>query len=171
LIRNGECRPMIWYCRTFFHDKPVVGVEVGVDGGTHALSILQTLNVTKLYLVDDYKPYVEYGNRRDFSAGKQKAIKLLSKQPVEFIYEPSPTAALRTPKNLDFVYIDANHEYASVQLDLWAWYPRLAKRAVLGGHDFTDEYPGVRKAVMEFADDLDVLPRLDELDWWITKQA
>ena len=41
-------------------NKPLVGVEIGVYKGENALSILKTLNVKKLYLIDSYDLYSDY---------------------------------------------------------------------------------------------------------------
>ena len=38
----------------------LVGVEIGVCGGEHALSLLETLKINKLYLIDPYEMYETY---------------------------------------------------------------------------------------------------------------
>ena len=40
--------------------KSLVGVEIGVAGGEHALSLLRTLDIQKLYLIDPYELYDDY---------------------------------------------------------------------------------------------------------------
>ena len=51
----------------------------------------------------------------------------------------SVEAAAKVPDgSLDFVYIDARHDYASVTEDLEAWYPKLRPGAVFAGHDYVD---------------------------------
>lgn len=52
------------------------------------------------------------------------------------------------PKQVDFVYIDAAHDYKSVLEDLVAWTPKIKRHGIIAGHDF--EWPGVGKAVREF---------------------
>jgi hypothetical protein len=49
----------------------------------------------------------------------------------------------------DFLYVDADHEYESVVLDLRAWLPLMSQRGVLVGDDYG--WPGVRDAVEEIA--------------------
>lgn len=51
--------------------------------------------------------------------------------------------------SLDFIYIDASHDYENVKKDLNAWFPKLKKGGTLAGHDYPT-YSGVRKAVDEF---------------------
>lgn len=51
-------------------------------------------------------------------------------------------------RSLDFVFIDASHEYDDVKKDIVAWYPKVKKGGYLCGHDYTT-FDGVRKAVDE----------------------
>jgi len=57
-------------------------------------------------------------------------------------------AALYKDNSLDFVFIDAAHDYESVRKDIHAWFPKVKKLGVMAGHDY--ECPDVRKAVNEF---------------------
>ncbi len=66
-------------------------------------------------------------------------------------------AATFTDSSLDFVYIDARHDYAGVMEDLVAWYPKLKDGGILAGHDYIPDQIkpvegdfGVQKAVLEF---------------------
>jgi hypothetical protein len=57
--------------------------------------------------------------------------------------------------SLDFVYIDARHDRASVLEDLAAWYPKVRAGGIIAGHDYVDgTFPsgvfGVKSAVDEF---------------------
>lgn len=45
----------------------------------------------------------------------------------------------------DMVFIDADHQEASVRADIAAWLPKLRKGGIFCGHDF--DQPGVRTAV------------------------
>lgn len=54
---------------------------------------------------------------------------------------------LFTDESLDFVYIDASHEYENVKEDLIHWYPKVKRGGVIAGHDYG---AGVKKAVDEF---------------------
>ena len=70
--------------------------------------------------------------------------------------KPSLEAARDFEDNsLDFVFIDASHDYDNVMADLEAWYPKMKKceccghsESILTGHDFP--FDGVAKAVMDF---------------------
>ena len=51
---------------------------------------------------------------------------------------------------LDFVFIDAAHDYDSVVKDLAAWWPKLKPGGIFAGHDYP--WHEVKKAVHEHAD-------------------
>lgn len=55
---------------------------------------------------------------------------------------------LYTNNSLDFIFIDACHDYESVLQDIKAWYPKLKKGGIIAGHDYGWE--SVRKAVGDF---------------------
>jgi len=40
--------------------------------------------------------------------------------------------------SLDFVFIDAAHDYESVTKDLEAWFPKIKKEGIIAGHDYHD---------------------------------
>ncbi len=58
--------------------------------------------------------------------------------------------------SLDFVYLDARHDYKSVVEDIGLWYPKVKPGGVLAGHDYMkykkigDTMFGVKQAVDEF---------------------
>lgn len=49
--------------------------------------------------------------------------------------------------SLDFVFLDAAHDYESVSADIEAWLPKIKNRGVLAGDDLN--FPGVARAVRE----------------------
>eukprot|EP01064_Diplonema_japonicum_P010982 TRINITY_DN18232_c0_g1_i1.p1 TRINITY_DN18232_c0_g1~~TRINITY_DN18232_c0_g1_i1.p1 ORF type:complete len:191 (+),score=22.86 TRINITY_DN18232_c0_g1_i1:404-976(+) len=86
----------------------------------------------------------------------------------------SDASSLFANHSLDFVYIDARHDYAAVKEDLGLWWPKLAPGGIMSGHDFyyandscvrrsgqdwelqsdgTRSWKGVRGAVEEFFHD------------------
>lgn len=73
------------------------------------------------------------------------------------------------PCNIDFVYIDGNHEYEYVKKDMELYWNVLNNGGILSGHDI--QCAGVSKAVLEFSrkNDLEVSFG-DRRDWWIIKK-
>ena len=71
-------------------------------------------------------------------------------------------AKMFSDKSVDMVFIDANHTYEEVEKDILAWKPK-AKRFICG-HDYSDGWPGVKKAVKEvFGDKFKVTASI----WWV----
>ena len=61
-------------------------------------------------------------------------------------------AKLFDDRSLDFVFIDAAHDYESVKADILAWRPKVRLGGTLAGHDYipnSNEFPGVLQAVNE----------------------
>lgn len=58
-------------------------------------------------------------------------------------------------KSLDFVFIDAAHDYDNVYKDISYWYPKVKDTGVIAGHDY-DSSVGVKKAVNEFFGEINV---------------
>jgi hypothetical protein len=68
------------------------------------------------------------------------------------VCKPSTEAAAGyADGSLDFVFIDAAHDYSNVRADIAAWLPKIKREGTLAGHDYT--HPPVRRAVSE------ILPR------------
>jgi len=59
------------------------------------------------------------------------------------------TYELYENESLDFVFIDAGHDYISVKNDIKNWYPKVKKNGIIAGHDYY-VYPDVKKAVDEY---------------------
>jgi len=52
--------------------------------------------------------------------------------------------------SLDFIFIDASHEYEDVKADIISWMPKLKETGIIGGDDYDNgDFPGVKKAVEE----------------------
>lgn len=65
--------------------------------------------------------------------------------------------------SLDFVFIDADHEYSAVKKDILAWYPKIKPGGILAGHDYYPHEPtwgDVYRAVTDiFGQDIEYLQR------------
>ena len=104
----------------------------------------------------------------------------------EFLQNISPVAEYVNPvrmtsveaastyadNSLDFVFIDAQHDYDSVHADIVAWWPKVKQGGIIAGHDYNpgpDENGvdyGVGRAVRE------LLPEHQSLPWcWATQKV
>lgn len=132
-------------------------VEVGVDRGEFAQMFLSRWMGSEWWGVDDYRPYPEmaYDRYTDHMFAIERILpharraKLLRHGSIE-------ASSFFAEGSVDFIYIDAAHDYDSVLADLHAWFPKLSDHGILAGHDFDDQphHEGVRRAVAEFAGDI-----------------
>jgi len=145
--------------------KKLVGAEIGVADGGNAERILKNLDIKKLYLVDIWKKYKEEESILDSTASEANAKERLKDyKQVVFIKSPSVKAAKKiTNKTLDFVYIDANHEYKFVKKDIEAWLPKVKVGGMIAGHDI--DRPGVKQAVKEILNPTELMG-VGPSDWY-----
>jgi SAM-dependent methyltransferase len=120
-------------------------VEVGVAYGSYSELMCNINPQIKVWGVDPYQMYKEY---REFSkaqsaldSAKKQAQDLMSSYVdhdlYEFVFKFSEDAAKDfADESLDFVYIDANHEFDFPYRDIKTWYPKVKKGGILAGHDF-----------------------------------
>lgn len=143
--------------KKIFGDKPLFGAEIGVEKGEHSLQILQSLNVKLLHCIDPWIEFKQCGKDYWGSGLGENLYQTTCKnlehfQNVKIIRKLSLEAVKMFQDNsLDFVYIDANHQYESVKADILAWYPKVKVGGVLSGHDYCDIWVGVKQAVNEFS--------------------
>lgn len=180
-----ERRPFDRFMKSI-NKRDLVGAEVGVYDGWHALDMMESLHIRKLFLVDPYKAYDEYYESVQNPRKSQKALnermhvaqKILKKYGarVQFIRKFSEEAAkLIADESLDFVYIDGNHQYEFVKKDIEAWYPKVKKGGIIGGDDYTlcpeteMEKFGIFKAVHEFFKRFKKEVSFYNTDWWVVK--
>lgn len=161
--------------------KNLVGIEIGVAGGEHALSLLETLDIKKLYLIDPYDLYDGYDEGKkhfdvdqlNISETKAAARNLLAEyhDKIIWIEDLSDVACNNIKDQVDFVYIDGNHQYEYVQSDIENYFKLIKSGGVLGGHDyyngFQREHDGVVKAVTSFVNKSNNTLRVELPDWWL----
>lgn len=77
-------------------------------------------------------------------------------------------AGLFKDETVDFVWVDAGHEYDEVMADLKAWWPRVKPGGVIGGDDFPMD--GVKRAVGEFFPHAEVVSETG-WKWWRVRKG
>jgi hypothetical protein len=148
-----------------------VFVEVGAYLGRSSLylasRIQQSGKKIRVYVVDLwdgwlYDDYPEsFPEEPDGERGPQwqdvfwRFIRNVRRAEVEDVIYPlkmpsEHAASLFEDGTLDFVFLDADHTYEAVRRDLEAWFPKVKRRGILGGHDYLHaDFPGVRRAADE----------------------
>ena len=116
------------------------GCEVGVQFGANAAKMFAAIPDLKLYCVDPYRNH-KFGSRKlsgsVCKAARDGAHESLKDQNVEFLENFSEDAAREIPdESLDFVYIDGDHSYEHVMLDIILWNRKVRPGGIISGHDY-----------------------------------
>lgn len=132
-------------------------VEVGAWlGKSTSYMIIEILNSNKnieFHVVDtwlgssEHQAYIKkYGDPFiQFKKNLKDYLKYLNIHKV-----PSVEASkLFKDKIIKFCFIDASHKYEDVKADIEAWLPKIKKDGILAGHDYSNDWPGVKQAVRE----------------------
>src|SRR6202171_1847861 len=139
--------------------NPAVSVEVGSWAGLSA-SIISEYSAY-LVCIDDW-----LGNQEDSSwasggdpeAAFQTFCRNMSGRLLKYVFPCRGDSLLWASIwtiPIDFLYIDASHDYESVKADIEAGHPHVKPGGVIAGHDYgahmgDPEFPGVCRAVDEF---------------------
>jgi hypothetical protein len=131
-----------------------VFVEIGSWKGTSTVCMADKIKNSKknikFYAIDFFEPYI------------QEDGVLLSTTFEEFLHNIEPFKDYIIPikgdshkvytqfedHSIDFLFIDANHDYEPCKADLNLWYQKVKPGGVMAGHDY--QFNGVHKAVDEF---------------------
>lgn len=142
------------------------GAEIGVKEGQFSEYLLDHWHGRVLYSVDPWREFslAEYHdadnvNQQAQDRNYETTIRRLARfgERSKALRATSEEAAKGVAdESLDFVYLDARHDYASVKEDIGLWYPKVKPGGVLAGHDYLDGQLGktmfgVKPAVDEFA--------------------
>lgn len=136
-----------------------VGAEIGVEQGGFSEIICKVDCVKKLYSIDAWKAYRGYKDhtrQTKLDGFFEIAKKRLEPYNCELIRKFSRDAAREfMDESLDFVYIDANHDYKHVYEDITLWSKKVKKGGIISGHDYVRrkgqrEFYSVIPAVNDF---------------------
>ena len=142
------------------------GVEVGVKEGRFSEQLLDAWNGRHLISVDpwleassdeyDDTSNVEQMTHEDFYKATCDRLARFGERSSVWRMKGEEASPKIPHHSLDFVYLDARHDYDSVKQDIGDWADRVRPGGILGGHDYLDGYIdqgdfGVKSAVDEFA--------------------
>jgi len=155
---KGYCDYHEFYKEVFdkLPDGAVVA-EVGVYLG-HSVAYLATLaresgkDIT-IYAVDTFEGSKEH-KLKGVTAFYDEFIKNMEGCGVQGIVVPikgtsEEVSGLIDEKSLDFVFLDAAHDYENVKNDIKMWRNKVKEGGILAGHDYVKVWAGVMKAVDE----------------------
>jgi hypothetical protein len=123
-----------------FHDFDYkIGAEIGVKRGEYSDVILKANPGIKFFCIDPWTPYGGVDQRRQDRNFKLTQRFLAPHPNVTFIRKTSMDALDDIPdRSLDFVYIDALHNFDYVMMDIIGWSKKVRSLGMVSGHDFTN---------------------------------
>lgn len=161
---NKYCTYMPFYTWIAERSDYEIFVEVGTWKGQGVVHLAQQLlenrdkDNFKIYAIDLFEDLWKFGNYEKLYEGFK--IKHIAKmfdynlksnkidKYVTRIKEYSHKAADQFEDgSVDFVFIDADHEFENVKKDIYAWLPKVKKGGIIAGHDYVASQQGVIKAV------------------------
>jgi len=140
------------------------GAEVGVCEGIYSEILCKANPELELICIDPWEPTFKYTPRKVRRLQKE-ATERLAPYKATLIKGYSLEVVKTIPdKSLDFVYIDALHEFDPVIMDIINWIPKIRRGGIIAGHDFCHfKYGGVVFAVEAYT-------RAHRIDpWYVTR--
>eukprot|EP00798_Chlamydomonas_sp_ICE-L_P000371 gene371-1759_t len=125
-----------------------VGVELGVQRGNFARHMLNTWpSAEKYYLVDLWAQQENYVDGANVDNRAQEEIMQRAqanlkqyKHTTVFIKDFTSKAAAQIPDLVDFVYVDARHDYCGAMEDMETYWPKIRPGGIMAGHDYASAH-------------------------------
>lgn len=146
------------------------GAEIGVEKGIYSEILLKANPKLHLFSVDPwkataYEPEIETVERRQrkYNYYYKETKKRLAPYNCTIIRKSS-MAALKDFKDnsLDFVYIDANHDFVNFTNDLHYWLKKVQVGGIISGHDYAyfpfNKYNHVKRALIAYTRSYRMIP-------------
>lgn len=126
-----------------------VGVWKGRSASFMAVEIINSGKTIQFDLVDTWNGSIEHQPLQEdvFDVFNKNIAPVSSYVNIKRM-ESILAASTYEDGSLDFVFIDAAHDYENVKADIQAWLPKVKVGGYLAGHDYPT-WPGVTQAVDE----------------------
>tara|TARA_R110000796_G_scaffold241064_1_gene362349 strand:+ start:1709 stop:2362 length:654 start_codon:yes stop_codon:yes gene_type:complete len=119
-----------------------VMVEIGSFSGVS--SELFAIHCKNIYCVDKWEPYSDIQEAAKLQEAERRFDNILT------VYKNIHKLKMSSEKgseqfqdcSLDFVYIDASHDYDNVKKDIENWLPKIKSGGIIAGHDYYESQPG-----------------------------
>lgn len=115
------------------------GAEVGVLQGEFSEKLCMGIPSLELYCIDPwkqtdgFKDYTNHTLAKSYRVAKER----LAKYNVVIIKKTSIEAVKQFEDNsLDFVYLDGDHTFKNVVMDICEWIKKIRIGGIISGHDF-----------------------------------
>lgn len=124
-----------------------VGVEIGVERALYSKVLLESNPDLTLFSVDPWKAhrgYRDHTSQNKLDSFYEETRELLApfgkRSRILRGFSMDVVEGFRS-RSVDFVYIDANHAFDPVMLDIIHWSRRVRHGGIVSGHDFVRHTP------------------------------
>jgi cephalosporin hydroxylase len=158
-----------------------VFVEVGSWKGRSAsfmgVEIINSKKAISLFCVDTWLGSSEHQNMDCVRNNTLYEEFLSNISPINDVITPLRMPSLEASRlfddeSIEFIFLDASHDYDDVLADIKAWYPKVKSGGVIAGHDYYpngEHWQGVMKAVKEWSEADHHLVTVQECCWIVNK--
>lgn len=136
-------------------------IEIGTYRGEFAEMIFDVLKPKELHLIDPYlvgnEKYsdglsIAYSTENDLEIATERFSKK-DADGVVFWLGLSEEMAIKFDNGAyDFIYVDGDHTYRGVLIDLLKYLKKIKPFGIIAGHDYHSVFDGVKKAVDDFCE-------------------
>lgn len=136
------------------------GAEIGVDRGAFSEVLCKTNPKLHLTSIDFWSTsaFEDPHNTREvmqiqLDTHYKDAVNRLANYNCDIVRKASLNAVKEIPDNsLDFVYIDANHNFVQIAADLYEWQKKVRIGGIVSGHDYLHFPPSKDNHVKDVVD-------------------
>lgn len=150
------------------------GAEIGVESGRYSRSICKHNPSLKLYLVDSWAAYPgwDHVTQEHWEVLYNDTIARTNEYDCEIIRSFSMDAIKEFgDESLDFVYIDANHDYKHVTEDITEWSKKVRRGGIISGHDYKISKVGTVNNTIEAVNDFTSAQNIKPWFIWVGESA
>lgn len=153
-------------CEVFFELGYNEGVEIGVRRGGYSKKLLQANPNLHLTCIDPWSPYHFRYPKEKQDALYEKTCRRLKNANATILRKYSMEAlADFEDESLDFAFIDGNHKFDYVMMDIIEWSKKLKQYGIMAVHDYYHfGWAGVVQAVNAYTSSHHIDP------WYVTKE-
>lgn len=139
-----------------------VGSHLGKSSSYMAVEIANSEKNIKFYTVDLWF---------EWDDGCRFEMFMKNMKPLRKFFKPLKMSSVDASKkfadnSIDFLFLDAGHEYEDIIADMSAWYPKVKKGGIIAGHDYYPNqqdkwgvYPAIHHLLSSgFIDNLEYFP-------------
>ena len=152
--------------------------EIGVlDGGGFNEMLLCQPKLAVAVDLWEGATYVMHVEQETMDRYYQSLVSLQGSNPAIAVHRLASKVAsqLYPDGHFDFIYLDADHTFEGVKMDIECWFPKLRSQGVLSGHDYRkkrirDKVCGIIQAVDEFvqSNNLELFVSGEKCPSWFT---